>query len=411
MILLRQLMSHLVREGEITIVDPDGRRHVFGAGEPAVCLRVHDKAVARRLFWAPGLALGEGYMDGRLTFENCSVYDFLAFCFRNMGWGYGHWLQNLFAGVRRVTRGIAQHNPVPKSTANVAHHYDLSEQLYDLFLDNDWQYSCAYYNSPHESLETAQDQKKRHLTAKLLIEPGMKVLDIGSGWGGLGLYLARVTGADVTGITLSKQQLRVSNRRAAELGLADRARFRLRDYREETGQYDRIVSVGMFEHVGVGYYRRFFDAVRGLLKPDGVAVIHTIGRAEGPGSTSPWLGKYIFPGGYTPALSEIIPHVEQSGMYMTDIEILRLHYAETLKEWRRRFTLNRAMIADLYDERFCRMWEFYLAGSEAAFRWGGQIVFQLQMSNQIDTVPLTRDYMTDWERRQGIRDGAAVAAE
>ncbi len=411
MILLRQLMSHLVREGELTIVDADGRSHTFGTGEPVVRIRLYDKAIARRVFWSPGLAFGEGYMDGRLTFEDCSVYDFMELCFRNMGWGYGYWVQELLAGFRRLTRGIAQHNPVRKSTANVAHHYDLSEQLYGLFLDNDRQYSCAYYHSPHDRLEVAQDQKKRHLTSKLLVEPGMRVLDIGSGWGGLALYLARVTGADVTGITLSKEQLRVSNRRAAELGLADRVRFHLRDYRQETGQYDRIVSVGMFEHVGIGYYQRFFDAIRDLMTPDGVALVHSIGRADGPGSTSPWLAKYIFPGGYAPALSEVTPHVERSGMYTTDIEILRLHYAESLKEWRRRFTVNRTKIAELYDERFCRMWEFYLAGSEAAFRWGGQIVFQLQVAKQIDTVPLTRDYMIDWERRQGIKDGAAVAAE
>ncbi len=411
MILLRQLLSHMVRKGEITVVDTDGRRHTFGTGLPTVCIRLHDKAVARRLFWSPGLALGEGYMDGRLSFEGCSVYDILGFCYRNMGWRYGHWLQDLLAGFRCLTRSIAQRNPVHRSTANVAHHYDLSEQLYDLFLDNDQQYSCAYYNSPHDRLELAQDQKKRHLTAKLLIEPGMKVLDIGSGWGGLGLYLARVTGADVTGITLSKEQLRVSNQRAAAVGLADRVRFRLCDYREAAGRYDRIVSVGMFEHVGVGHYQRFFNSVRDLLTPDGIALLHSIGRSDGPGSTHPWLAKYIFPGGYSPALSEVIPHVEQSGLHTTDIEILRLHYAETLKEWRRRFKVNRVKIAELYDERFCRMWEFYLAASEAAFRWGGQIVFQLQMAKRVDTVPLTRDYMIDWERRQGIKDGAAVAAE
>ena len=359
MLLLRQQLSNLVREGQLTVIDADGRRHTFGTGAPAVCMRLHDKAIARRLFWSPSLALGEGYMDGRVTFEGCDCYQFLDFCFRNIGWGYGHWVQELLGRLRHLTRRIAQYNPVPRATKNVAHHYDLSDELYDLFLDNDRQYSCAYFMTPQDGLEVAQDQKKRHLASKLLLQPGMKVLDIGSGWGGLALYLARVAGVDVTGITLSEAQLEASNRRATDLGMADRVRFHLRDYRQETGHYDRIVSVGMFEHVGVGFYQRFFDALRDRLTSDGVALLHCIGRAEGPGATSPWLAKYIFPGGYTPALSEVVPCVERSGMFTTDIEILRLHYAETLKEWRRRFTANRAKIVELHDERFCRMWEFY----------------------------------------------------
>ena len=279
----------------------------------------------------------------------------------------------------------------------MAHHYDLSDTLYDMFLDNDRQYSCAYYMSENDSLEHAQHNKKRHLAAKLLLEPGHKVLDIGSGWGGLGLYLAQTAEADVTGVTLSAEQLKVAEDRAAKAGLSDRVRFRLQDYRDETLKYDRIVSVGMFEHVGVGHYREFFEKVHDLLTDDGVALLHTIGRTDGPAATNPWLAKYIFPGGYIPAMSEIIPAIERTGMCITDIEVLRLHYASTLRDWRRRFNANRDKIREVYEERFCRMWEYYLASSEAAFRYGGQVNFQIQLAKRQDAVPLTRDYIAEWE--------------
>lgn len=411
MYLLRRLLTQLVTRGTLTVIDAKGERHVFGSGKPEATIRIHDDATARRIFWNPTLSVGEAYMDGTLTFEDCDLSDFLNLAFLNMGWGYGHWLQNVLAQVRRMTRRIAQYNPVGRSRDNVAHHYDLSDQLYDLFLDEDRQYSCAYYRDTNDSLETAQEQKKRHLAAKLLLEPGMKVLDIGSGWGGLGIHLAQQADVDVTGITLSEEQLKVSNRRAADLGLSDRLRFELRDYREEIGVYDRIVSVGMFEHVGVGFYQTFFDKVRDLLTPDGIAVVHTIGRADGPGATNPWLKKYIFPGGYTPALSEVSPHIECARLFTTDVEILRLHYAETLKEWRRRFRRNWRKIAGIYDERFCRMWDFYLAGCEAAFRYGGQVVFQFQMAKQLDAVPMTRDYIGKWEQRSADGDAGIVAAQ
>jgi cyclopropane-fatty-acyl-phospholipid synthase len=407
--LLARLFNSFLHRGTLTVIDADGKAHTFGDGEaPAVTIRFHDKDLQRRIYFSPQLAIGEAYMDGSLTIEDGEIYDFLALALSNMGWGNGHWLQDVAVKLRSLFRWVQQYNPVPVAQRNVAHHYDLSDELYDLFLDSDRQYSCAYYLSPNDSLEQAQEQKKCHLAAKLLLRPGARVLDIGSGWGGLALYLADNSGTDVTGVTLSKEQVEVARQRAAEKDLAERVRFHLRDYREETASYDRIVSVGMFEHVGVPHYGTFFKKVRDLLKDDGVALLHTIGRAEGPGPTNRWLTKYIFPGGYTPALSEVLPVIERTGLYVTDIEVLRLHYAETLKEWRRRFNANRAHAAEIYDERFCRMWEFYLAACEAVFRYAGQVVFQIQMAKRQDAVPLTRDYITDWERAQTGRRSAAA---
>ena len=312
---------------------------------------------------------------------------------------------------QRVVRAFEQYNPIGKAQRNVAHHYDLKDELYDLFLDPDRQYSCAYFRSPDDSLEQAQTNKKRHIAAKLLLRPGMKVLDIGSGWGGMGLFLGREFDADVTGVTLSKEQHTVSSRRALEGGLADRVRFKLPDYRQETETYDRIVSIGMFEHVGAAHYVEFFAKVKELLKDDGVMLLHSIGRMEPPGGTNTWLKKYIFPGGYTPALSEVLSAIEKVGLYVTDIEILRLHYAETLRHWRLRFMANRDKVKQLagYDERFCRMWEFYLGGCEIAFRYMNQFVFQIQVARHQEAAPLVRDYMIDAER--GVVKPHSMAAE
>jgi cyclopropane-fatty-acyl-phospholipid synthase len=296
-------------------------------------------------------------------------------------------------------RRLYQFNPKERARRNVAHHYDLSGALYDLFLDDDRQYSCAYFRRPGDGLETAQEQKKRHIAAKLLLEPGMTVLDIGSGWGGLDLYLAENADVKVTGVTLSTEQLNVSRRRADETGLAGRVEYFLRDYREQTGVFDRIVSVGMFEHVGVGHFDAFFSTVRDRLADDGVALLHMIGRADGPGVTDAWIRKYIFPGGYFPALSEVSFAIEKAGLWVTDIEVLRLHYAETLRHWRRRFLANRDKAVALYDERFCRMWEFYLAASEISFRYMNCAVYQIQLAKRQEAVPLTRDYMAKAERR------------
>jgi cyclopropane-fatty-acyl-phospholipid synthase len=317
--------------------------------------------------------------------------------------------------IRKALRSLYQRNSESRAKRNVAHHYDLDGRLYELFLDADRQYSCAYFEHPEQTIEEAQLAKKRHIAAKLLVEPGHSVLDIGSGWGGLALYLAEQCGAEVTGITLSDEQLAIAQKRAIQRGLAGPVSFLLQDYRAIKGQFDRIVSVGMFEHVGVGYYDTFFSKAADLLADDGVMVLHSIGSIDGPGVTNPWMTKYIFPGGYSPALSEVLPAIERAGLIVTDIEILRLHYAQTLRAWRERFVSRRAEAEALYDERFFRMWEFYLAGCEAAFRFGGLMVFQIQLAKKLDAVPLTRGYIADREvalRAQDTqRPDLQVAAE
>jgi cyclopropane-fatty-acyl-phospholipid synthase len=394
------LLRHLVHRGTLRLIDAAGRPHVYtGAPGPVVTIRLHDRPIERQLLFYPRLMLGEAYMDGRLTIEDgATLYDLLEFLGHNMAVAPKSVLTPLYNGFGRVFRGLQQWNPVGRSRRNVAHHYDLSDALYAIFLDRDRQYSCAYFTGPDQTIEQAQANKKRHLASKLLLKPGQRVLDIGCGWGGLALYLAKECEVEVTGLTLSVEQHRVAERRAAAAGLSSKVRFKLLDYRQERDQYDRIVSVGMFEHVGVPQYPTFFSKVKSLLKDDGVALLHAIGRSDGAGSTNPWIRKYIFPGGYSPALSEVLPVVERTGLWITDIEILRLHYAETLRAWRTRFLAERERVRALYDERFCRMWEFYLAGSEIAFRYQGHMVWQMQMARRVDTVPMTRDYMLDWER-------------
>jgi cyclopropane-fatty-acyl-phospholipid synthase len=402
--LASHFFRHLITVGTLTVIDAGGKTHRFaGSAGPRVTIRLHDKALHHRLLLNPYLAVGEAYMDGTLTVEDGTIYDALDLACRNVERLDSFPLQRLQEGVKRLLRAIHTYNPIERAQRNVAHHYDLSDALYELFLDCDRQYSCAYFVTGNDSLEVAQDNKKLHLAAKLLLKPGQKVLDIGSGWGGLGLYLARLAGVDVTGVTLSVEQQKVSQERARTAGVADRVRFHLRDYRQETGKYDRIVSVGMFEHVGTRHYREFFAKVRDLLTDDGVMLLHSIGRIGPPGGTNPWLRKYIFPGGYTPALSEVFSAVERVGLWVTDVEVLRLHYATTLREWRRRFDLNRDRIRAIYDERFCRMWEFYLVGCELSFRYLGQMVFQMQLSRRLGTVPLTRDYIADFERHHAGR--------
>ena len=410
--LLSHLLRHLIRRGSLRVIDASGAMHTFsGDPGPQVTIRLHNRSLEWQLFLYPRLMLGEAFMEGTLTVEDASVYDFLDLVAANMAAAPPSLLTPLYNGFGRAFRVFQQYNPLHRARRNVAHHYDLSDALYELFLDADRQYSCAYFTAPDQTIEQAQANKKRHIAAKLLLAPGQRVLDIGCGWGGLALYLAKECGVSVTGLTLSTEQLRVAERRAAAAGLADRVRFELRDYREAEGRYDRIVSVGMFEHVGVVHYAAFFAKVKELLADDGVALLHSIGRSDGPAATNPWLRKYIFPGGYSPAMSEVVPVVERTGLWITDIEILRLHYAETLRAWRTRFNANRERIRALYDERFCRMWEFYLAGSEIAFRHQGHLNFQMQLAKKVDTVPLTRDYVVDWERshrapenqRSGIR--------
>ncbi|OIQ06263.1 MAG: SAM-dependent methyltransferase [Rhodobacteraceae bacterium CG2_30_10_405] len=388
------MLRSLIRDGSLTVQMPGGAQKSYGDGSgPAVTVTLHDPALPGRLVRGPDMALGEAYMDQTLTVENDDLAGFLALLLRNAADGRAEWWRYPLERAQRLLRLAQQITPAPRARANVAHHYDLSGGLYDLFLDPDRQYSCGYFKTPDDTLEQAQAQKKAHIAAKLRLAPGMRVLDIGCGWGGMALSLARDHGVQVLGITLSLEQHRIATARAAEAGLGAQVEFRLADYRAVTGKFDRIVSVGMFEHVGVPQYRTYFRQVRDLLAPDGVALIHTIGRTTPPGITSPWITRYIFPGGYCPALSEVMPAVQSSGLWTTDIEVWRLHYAETLRHWRKRFEANIDRAAALYDDRFCRMWRYYLTASEMTFRHYGQCVFQIQLAHRQDAVPLTRDYL------------------
>lgn len=395
--LFRRLLESIVRTGSLRLIDAAGRPYEIGDGAPpCVSIRLHSKQLDYALVYNPGLSLGEAYMDGSLSLEEGTLYDFYELIARNMG---SHRTPRWLSVIERFCAGVNQYNPIGRAKRNVAHHYDLSERLFEIFLDRDRQYSCAYFATPGDTLETAQENKKRHVAAKLLLNrPDLRILDIGSGWGGLCLYLARIADADVTGVTLSSEQHKYSQARAAIAGLQDRAHFFLRDYREERGRYDRIVSVGMFEHVGKRNYAEFFTKLHGLLADDGVALLHSIGFSDTPTPINPFIRKYIFPGAAIPSLSEVFAAVERSGLIVTDVEILRLHYAETLRHWRRRFTDHWHVIADMYDERFCRMWEFYLVLCEIAFRFRTSMVFQMQLAKRSDAVPITRDYMFDWER-------------
>ncbi|PVA09006.1 SAM-dependent methyltransferase [Pelagivirga sediminicola] len=339
-------------------------------------------------------------MDGTLRIDYGDIYGFLDIVLGNLGDASGSPLRRAWLALRRLVRPLTLFNPARRSQSNVAHHYDLTDQLYDLFLDADRQYSCAYFATPGDTLEQAQAQKKRHIAAKLLLEPGQRVLDIGSGWGGMARFLARDADVSVTGLTLSKEQLLYAKIETANAGLDDEVTFHLRDYRHEAARYDRIVSVGMFEHVGTPHYRTFFNTVSDRLTDDGIAVVHTIGTSGPPGAPGAWIKKYIFPGGYAPAMSEVLPSIEKSGLIVTDVEVLRLHYAETLRAWRQRFLANRAQLSDLHDDRFCRMWEFYLSACEAAFRHTDLVVFQFQLAKRKTTVPLTRDYIANAKANQ-----------
>jgi cyclopropane-fatty-acyl-phospholipid synthase len=359
----------------------DGVKQTFGDGVgPPVGVKLLDRAAEWRLMLNPALSLGELYMEGRIVVTRGGLYDLLELGARNLAEIEDLPWAKALNRIRVAFRGLHQRNDRRRARRNVAAHYDLDARLYDLFLDSDRQYSCAYFEYPGQSLEDAQTAKKRHIAAKLLPKDGATALDIGCGFGGLALYLAGVAGAKATGVTLSTEQFAVATDRARQAGLADRVEFRLQDYRDVEETFDRIVSVGMFEHVGVNRYDEYFAKARRLLKDDGVMLLHSIGRNSVPGATNPWIRKYIFPGGYIPSLSEVLPAIERSGLYVTDIEILRLHYADTLRAWRERFMARRDEAAKLYDERFCRMWEFYLAGAETSFRVDAHMVFQLQLA-------------------------------
>ena len=402
---LNHILRNFIVVGRLTVSWPDGSLSTYtGQPGPEAMVAMGDASTVRRILVNPLLAVGEAYMEGGLRTVDCSVYDLLDLFLANMAAeGSSNPMIALRVRAMQSLRRMAQFNPAPRARRNVAHHYDLNGRLYSLFLDRDRQYSCAYFPRGDETLDEAQAAKKRHIAAKLKLDrPDLEVLDIGCGWGGMALTLARDYGARVTGITLSTEQLAEAQARAAAEGLSDRVSFELLDYRAMHRRFDRIVSVGMFEHVGVNHYRGFFDVVKRCLAPDGVVLLHTIGRSEGPGATNPWFTKYIFPGGYSPAMSEVLPAIERAGLFVTDIEVLRLHYAETIRHWRRRFAANRDAIAGLYDERFCRMFEFYLAGSELAFRHEGHVNFQIQMTRQVDTLPVTRDYITAAEQEAAV---------
>lgn len=398
MFLLSYFLKRLIKSGTLNVIDVRGRTHVFlGTSRPSVTVRLNSRFLPLRLLLNPDLCLGEAYMNGQLGVEDGTIYGLLDLFASNLGSRRIQRGRRLLCLLEKISGTVRRFNSVRRSRRNVAHHYDLSGEFYDLFLDHDRQYSCAYFAQRDDELELAQARKRARIAAKLRLEPGQKVLDIGCGWGGLALDLSRTFGAEVTGITLSQEQLEAARERAQTESLDDHVDFRMQDYRKVDEVFDRIVSVGMFEHVGAPHYPAFFRILTRALANDGVALLHTIGRAHGPGATSSWLRKYIFPGGYIPALSEILPAIEHAGLFVTDVEVMRLHYAETIKAWRERFDENRSIVELIYDERFRRMWEFYLAMSEVAFRRGGFVVFQIQLAKQQDAVPLTRSYLAEAE--------------
>jgi cyclopropane-fatty-acyl-phospholipid synthase len=401
MFLLDKALRRLIRRGELIVTDPRGKTHRYGtpaAGVPSIALRFHDGGVANAIVRSPELGVAEAYMDGRLTFDQGDIVGLVTLAGLNgrfedaqphpprLDW-------------RRFKAWFRAKNREARAKSNVAHHYDIGNALYRLFLDRDLQYSCSYFTDPAVPLERSQEDKKAHIAAKLYLKPGQRVLDIGCGWGGMALYLHRHYGVEVLGVTLSEEQLALARERAEAEGVADKVKFELIDYRHVEGRFDRIVSVGMFEHVGAAHYDEFFGQVRRLLKPDGVMLLHTIGRFDVPSTGDPFADKYIFPGYHLPNLSEMLRGSERWRLIASDVETLRLHYAYTLRHWIERTRAHRAEIVALYDERFFRMWEMYLAGAIGMFEQGGGCVYQVQYIRDRSAVPITRDYMFEEERR------------
>jgi cyclopropane-fatty-acyl-phospholipid synthase len=395
-----RLLSYLVKTGDLTVIDAGGKSHKFGvAGQkPKSVVKLHDKSLHWKLFLYSEFHLGESYMNGTLTLEEGNLNDLLSILAINFAVSKPTLPEKLAEDMAPFTQAIQQFNPVGLAQKHVAPHYDLSDRLYELFLDKDMHYTCAYFTDPDNSLEQAQQDKIRHVASKLQLRPGMKILDAGCGWGGLAIYLAKIADVDVTGVTLSGEQVKKATERAKAAGLQDKVRFLQKDYRTMEGTFDRVVSVGMMEHIGSAFYKETFAKTRELLTPDGIAFFHFIGRLDGPGTTNPWLRKYIFPGGYAPSMSEITRVIEKSELLMTDIEVLRMHYAYTLRDWQKRFRDNWDTVAGIYDERFCRMWEFYLVSAEMDFRYLSTAIFHIQLAKDVNTLPITRDYMVDWER-------------
>ena len=392
--LLDRMARRLIRQGQLTLTYPDGQTRIYGSGTPAAAMHIRTDAALRALCLQPELALGEGYMDGTIDIGgNDALEALLTLLLHNRRPDAFPAYIRALDRLRFHARAWIQRNSSKTAKANVAHHYDISDDLYRLMLDADMQYSCAYFRDPGMTLEEAQAAKKHHIAAKLRIEPGMSVLDIGCGWGGMALTLAGDYGAQVTGVTLSENQLATAQQRAAQAGLSDKITFRLMDYRDLTDRFDRIVSVGMLEHVGLPHYDDYFSKVADLLDPDGIALIHTIGRVSPPMAHSPWIHKYIFPGGYVPSLSELMPALERSGLWQADIEVWRMHYALTLRAWRDRFDASLDTVRGWYDDRFIRMWRYYLTACIMAFEQQKQCVYHLQLAHRRDAVPLTRDYL------------------
>ncbi|MEY4698482.1 MAG: hypothetical protein RIT14_2910 [Pseudomonadota bacterium] len=405
-LLLDHMLSNFLPFGNLTVKHEDGTRRRYGDGSgPALGITLR-RGATRQLVLNPDMALGSSYTDGLLQIDGDDLPGLLALVVQADMQGPAAWWQGIARAARRAARMAQTLNDQVQARRNVAHHYDLTGDLYAAFLDADRQYSCAYFRSPDDTLDRAQAQKKAHVAAKLCLRPGMRVLDIGCGWGGMAITLARDHGARVTGITLSSEQLAYAQARVAAEGLSDRIDLRLCDYRAITGSFDRIVSVGMFEHVGTAQYQAYFSLIRRLLTPDGIALVHTIGRSAPPAGTNPWIARNIFPGGYVPAMSEVTRAIEKAGLWMADIESLRLHYALTLQHWRARFEAAQTHLPPHLDDRFRRMWRFYLTASEMSFRHGRQAVFQYQLSRRIDAVPITRDYLY----RGDAQAGAAPAA-
>jgi cyclopropane-fatty-acyl-phospholipid synthase len=398
---LPHLLNRFIQNGRLSVIDHDGTRQSFGSGRdgPDVTIRFTDPKVEREIFFNPELKAAEAYMDGRLVFENGStVYDLLYLFSINRRELGSHTVQRALRRMWKTLRRLHQANRLGEAAQNVRSHYDHPSAFYALWLDERMAYSCAYFQRPEQNLEDAQLAKFRHIVAKLAVEPGMSVAEIGSGWGALAIYLARTCGARVTAINVSPEQLAASRAKAEEAGVADRVSFVEQDYRELPGRFDRVVSVGMMEHVGVAHFDEYFATVRRLLAPGGYALIHAIGRMSPPGTTAPFIRKYIFPGGYVPALSEVFASTERTGLWVADCEILRLHYYWTIKAWRERFTTRRAEVVAMMGERFARMWEFYLAAVELGFLHGSNMVFQLLVAETRDAVPVIRDYMIEGER-------------
>lgn len=391
---LERLLTALIRTGQMTVTMPSGKTVTIGQGEPSVTLTIHDPSLPRKLILNPEMAMGEGYMDEGYTVEGDDIRSLLTLAVRNFSAGHLPRSQKVARALRIAKRKWDQWIPKTKARQNAHHHYDISTPFYYLFLDEDKQYTCAYFRDPGMTLEEAQLAKKKHLAGKMLIKPGMRVLDIGSGWGGLAIFLAQEYGAHVTGVTLSTEQLEAARKRAIEAGVADRVEFRLQDYRDVTEKFDRIVSVGMLEHVGQPQYVTYFRKIEENLSDDGIAMVHFIGRTSPPGNLSPWFQKYIFPGGYTPALSEVLQEVERTTLEQADIEVWRTHYDRTLWEWLQRFEAKLPEVREMgYDERFIRMWRYYLIASELSLSDMPHVLYHVQLHKHQTTVPITRDYL------------------